>query len=144
APGGAAGIPEIATGPSSAASTQPILAVEPVVTRTNHGRAMKVIEEPVSETSSAVISPSRERFLSMAKIIKRPYGFVKWECAEGQPGARRRPPGPDPRRRRPRLRPLGLRGRDDRAARGGDRPLARRDLQLLREQGRPLRRARRV
>ena len=72
-----AGMPKIAIGSISAARTQPIFAVEPVVTRTNHGSATNVIEEPVSETSSAVRSPRRERFLSMAEIIKRPYGFVK-------------------------------------------------------------------
>jgi hypothetical protein len=59
-----AGMPKTAIGSISAARTQPIRAVEPVVTRTNHGRATNVIEEPVSETSSAVRSPSSERFLS--------------------------------------------------------------------------------
>ena len=58
-----AGMPTIAIGSISAARTHPILAVEPVVTRTNHGRATNVIEEPVSETSSAVRSPS-ERAVS--------------------------------------------------------------------------------
>ena len=73
-----AGMPTIAIGSISAARTQPIFAVEPVVTRTNHGSATNVIEEPVSETSSAVRSPRSERFLSIGEIIKRPYGFVKW------------------------------------------------------------------
>ena len=38
-----AGMPTIAIGSISAARTQPILAVEPVVARTNQGRATKVI-----------------------------------------------------------------------------------------------------
>ena len=79
-----AGMPKIAIGSISAASTQPILAVEPVVTRTNHGSATNVIAVPVSETSSAVMSPRSERFLSIVEIIKRPYGFVKCGRAEGR------------------------------------------------------------
>ena len=62
------GIPKIAIGSISAASTQPIFAIEPVVTRTNHGRATKVIAEPVNETSSATTSPSRER---LCRIMRR-------------------------------------------------------------------------
>ena len=72
-----AGIPKIAIGSSSAAMTQPIFAVEPVVTSTNHGSATNVIPEPVSETSSAAISPRSERFRRIVEIIIRPYGFVK-------------------------------------------------------------------
>jgi hypothetical protein len=53
------------------------LAVEPVVTSTNHGSATNVIEVPVRETSSAEMRPRIERFRNMAAIIKRPYGFVK-------------------------------------------------------------------
>ena len=59
-----AGMPKMAIGSISAARTQPIFAVEPVVARTNHGSATNVIAVPVNETSSAVISPSSERFFS--------------------------------------------------------------------------------
>ena len=59
-----AGIPTSAIGSISAARTQAIFAVEPVVASTNHGSATKVIDEPVSETSSATTRPARERFLS--------------------------------------------------------------------------------
>ena len=61
-----AGMPKSAIGSISAARTQPIFAVDPVVARTNHGRATNVIDEPVSETSSAEIKPTSERFLHMA------------------------------------------------------------------------------
>jgi hypothetical protein len=47
------GIPKMPTGMSSAARTQPMRAVEPVVARTNQGSATNVIEEPVRETVSA-------------------------------------------------------------------------------------------
>ena len=57
------GIPNSAIGRSCAAMTQPSFAVEPVVTRTNHGSATNVIDEPVSETSSAATRPRIERFL---------------------------------------------------------------------------------
>jgi hypothetical protein len=70
-------MPKIAIGSISAARTQPILAVEPVVASTNHGRATNVMEEPVRETSSAVMSPRSDRVLSMCAKIKRTYGFVK-------------------------------------------------------------------
>jgi hypothetical protein len=70
-------MPKIATGSISAASTQPIFAVDPVVTRTKNGSATNVIDEPVSETSSAETRPMRERFLHMAGKIIRTYGFVK-------------------------------------------------------------------
>ena len=50
-------MPKIAIGSISAARTQPIFAVEPVVARTNQGSATNVIAEPVSETSSAVDQP---------------------------------------------------------------------------------------
>ena len=63
--------------------------------------------------------------------------------AEGDGGAQGGPPRADPRGRPARVRAARLRGRDGRAARGGDRSLPRRDLQLLREQGGALRRARR-
>ena len=73
-----AGIPSSPIGAISAASTQPIFAYEPVVTSTNQGSATNVIEEPVRETSSAVIRPSSERLRqTMRRNIKRPYGFVK-------------------------------------------------------------------
>ena len=72
------GMPKMAIGSISAARTQPIFAVEPVVARTNHGSATNVIDEPVSETSSAETSPTSERFFSMADKIIRTYGFVKW------------------------------------------------------------------
>jgi len=39
-----------------------------VVTSTNHGRARNVIDDPVSEMSSAARSPRSERFLNMAII----------------------------------------------------------------------------
>ena len=71
-----AGMPKIAIGSISAASTQPIFAVDPVVTRTKNGSATNVIDEPVSDTSSAVIRPRRERSLSMPDKIIRTYGFV--------------------------------------------------------------------
>ena len=72
------GIPNSAIGTISAAITQPIFAIEPVVTRTNQGSATNVIEEPVSETSSATTRPISERFRQfMRRIIKRLYGFVK-------------------------------------------------------------------
>ncbi len=61
-----AGMPKIAIGSISAARTQPTFAVEPVVARTNHGRATNVIAVPVSEMSSAATSPMSERFLSTA------------------------------------------------------------------------------
>ncbi len=60
-------MPRSASGATRAASTQPIFAVEPVVARTNQGSATKVIEEPVSETSSAEKRPMSERFRSMAR-----------------------------------------------------------------------------
>ena len=63
-----AGIPKMAIGSISAARTQPIFAVEPVVASTNHGSATKVIAEPVNETSSAVTSPIRERFLNIRAV----------------------------------------------------------------------------
>jgi hypothetical protein len=59
-------MPKMAIGSISAARTQPIFAVEPVVTRTKKGSATNVIDEPVSETSSADTSPMSERFLSTA------------------------------------------------------------------------------
>ena len=60
-----AGIPSRPTGSSSAARTQPIFAVEPVVTRTNQGSATYVIDEPVRETSSATMIAARDRFRSI-------------------------------------------------------------------------------
>ena len=62
-----AGIPTTTTGSSSAARTQLILAVEPVVWSTNQGKAMNVIAEPVSDASSAATIPTRERSRSIAK-----------------------------------------------------------------------------
>src|SRR5262249_61515127 len=95
-----AGIPKTPTGISSAARTQPIFAVDPVVTSTNHGSATKVIAEPVSDTSSALMTAASERFRRMltATNIKRLYGFVKCDRAEGLRGARPGPPRPDPGR----------------------------------------------
>jgi hypothetical protein len=58
-------MPKIAIGAISAARTQPIFAVDPVVAQTNQGSATNVIDEPVRETSSASTSPARERFLNM-------------------------------------------------------------------------------
>ena len=72
-----AGMPKIAIGIISAARTQPIFAVDPVVTSTKNGSATNVIDEPVSETSSAAINPRSERFLNMPRKIIRTYGFVK-------------------------------------------------------------------
>ena len=60
-----AGIPKTPTGISSAARTQPILAVDPVVTSTNQGSATNVIADPVRETSSATTRAARERFLKI-------------------------------------------------------------------------------
>src|SRR4051812_7548986 len=61
-----AGMPKIAIGSISTASAKPIFAVEPVVMRTKNGSATNVIDEPVNETSSAVSSPTSERFFHMA------------------------------------------------------------------------------
>ena len=72
-----AGMPKIAIGSISAARTQPIFAVEPVVARTNHGRATNVIEEPVSETSSAVMSPSERAVLQHGGENKTSVRFCK-------------------------------------------------------------------
>src|SRR4051812_6890217 len=140
-----AGMPKIAIGSISAARTQPIFGVESVVARTNHGSATKVIDVPVKDTSSAESSPMSERFLNTPNKIKRTYGFVKWlryRHAEGDAGASRSAPRRDPRRRASRVRRARLRGRDRGPARGRDRALARGDLPLLREQERPVRRAR--
>ena len=64
-----AGIPNSAIGRSCAAITQPELRrTIPSSTRTNHGSATNVIDEPVSETSSAVIRPRIERFLHIVTI----------------------------------------------------------------------------
>src|SRR5207248_1825995 len=81
-------------------------------------------------TANAVMRS--ERFLNIAEIIKRPYGFVKWEHAEGQRGASRGPPRPDPRRRPQGLRDVRLRRRHRGPPRGGDGPVAGRHLPLLR------------
>src|ERR671910_3468411 len=94
--------------------------------------------ETISAATSAVIG-----VLFMRRIIIRPYVFVKWSHAEGVHGAQAAPARGDPRGRTARVRPTRLRGRDRCPARGGDRPLPGRDLQLLREQGRTLRRRRR-
>src|SRR6185437_13359669 len=67
----------------------------------------------------------------LAEDIIRTYGFVEWEGAEGLRRAPRGPPGADSRGGASRVCALRLRGGDGRAARGGDRPLARGDLQLL-------------
>src|SRR5262249_21336439 len=71
------------------------------------------------------------RRMLTATNIKRLYGFVKCDRAEGLRGARPGPPRPDPGRRAADVRPRGLRGCDCGQARAGDRPVARRDLQLL-------------
>jgi hypothetical protein len=48
------------------------------VISTNHGSATNVIELPVRETTSATITPARDRFRTTPteRIIKRTYGFV--------------------------------------------------------------------
>jgi hypothetical protein len=61
-------MPRIAIGAISAASTRLVLAAEPVVTRTNHGRATKVIDVPLVETASARRSAISVRERSTAKI----------------------------------------------------------------------------
>src|SRR5579862_4580645 len=71
------GIEKSAIGRISAARTMLILVAEPVVTRTNHGRATKVMALPVLETASAVRSAGSVRFLTADKIV-RPYVFVKY------------------------------------------------------------------
>ncbi len=63
--------------------------------------------------------------------------------AEDLRGAQNRTAGADPRRRPSLLRRARLRGGDGRPARGGDRPVPRRDLQLLPVEAGPVRRARR-
>ena len=50
------GMPRIAIGASSAASTTPIRVGEPVVLRTNQGSARNVICEPSEEMTCAVMS----------------------------------------------------------------------------------------
>ena len=129
-----------------AAITHPIFAVDPVVARTNHGRATNVIDEPVSETSSAAIKPRSERFFNIARQNNTYVRFCQGTSIRPMPkvsrGASRRAEGPDPRRRAPRVREVRLRRRDGRPPRGGDRPVARRDLPLLREQEGSLRRPR--
>src|SRR5579872_524472 len=129
-----AGIPKSPIGTISAASTAPIRAAEPVVTSTNQGSARNVICVPVVEISCAARRARTAACLSMGRIVRRLYGFVKCDGAEGQRGPPRAPPRADPRRRAQRVRPLGLPGHDGRPARGGDRPLARHDLPLLPEQ----------
>ena len=61
------GMPRIATGASSTASTMLIFVGEPVVARTNHGSARNVICEPSAETtcdaSSAAIPGARRRLM---------------------------------------------------------------------------------
>src|SRR5215212_248391 len=101
------GMPRSPTGRSSAARTQPIFAVEPVVTRTNQGSATYVIAEPLRDTSSATTTAARDRFLSRltGEIVRRTYGFVKWKRAESVAAAPRGAPGADPGGRAPRLRP---------------------------------------
>src|SRR5687767_1599738 len=99
------------------------------------------MREPRIETISAATSAVTGLLLTAA-IIVRPYVFVKCGHAEGLRRAQAGPAGADPRRCAARVRPPWLRGRDRREARRGDRSLPRRDLQLLREQGGALRRAR--
>ena len=72
-----AGMPKMAIGSISAARTQPIFAVEPVVARTNHGSATNVIAVPVSETSSSRDQSDERAVLQHGDKIKRTYGFVK-------------------------------------------------------------------
>src|SRR5262249_43919238 len=100
--------------------------------------------EPVSETSSAARIAARERFLSidMREIIRRTYGFVKWERAQGLRGPSRGAPGADPRRRPGGFCPPRLPRRHGGPPRGGDRAVERRDLQLLPRQVVALLRAR--
>ena len=140
-----------AIGAISAARTRLIFPGEPVVTRTNQGSARYVMRVPRTEIdlgqrrarSRRSSSPASLALAHRGSNIKRPYGFVKYERdAEDLRGAQGGAPRADPRRRAPLLRRARLRGGDGRPARGGDRPLARRDLQLLRLEGGPVRRAR--
>src|SRR5829696_4693628 len=141
------GIPRIAIGRISTARTRVIFEGDPVVTSTHHGRARYVIREPRIETISAATSAAigvlriGSSFADLA-IIVRPYVFVKCAHAEGHAGAQGSTPRADLGRRPASVRAARVRGRDGRSARGGDRALPRRDLQLLREQGGALRRAR--
>ncbi len=64
------GTPRIAIGRICTARTTLIFAAEPVVTKTNHGRARYVIREPSVEISSARTSaPTARLFTCMPSII---------------------------------------------------------------------------
>ena len=56
------GMPRMAIGSSSAASTIPIRVVDPVVVSTNHGSARNVICEPSDEMISALSSAKMDRW----------------------------------------------------------------------------------
>ena len=141
-------MPRIAIGRISAARTRLIFPGEPVVTRTNHGSARYVIRVPRTEMVSAATSADdcgllhcrRRRFDHGGIIIKRLYGFVKYDPRDAKDlrGTQGRAPRADPRRRPSLLRRARLRGRDRCKAGARDRPLARRDLQLLPLQGGPV------
>ena len=81
--------------------------------------------------------------LATSPIARRTYGLVKSGRAQGEPGATRSDPPARARRGPAGVRRLRLRGRDRTPARGGDRPVPRRDLPPLRRQGRAVPRARR-
>ena len=138
-----AGMPKIATAPSPPPAPSPCGAAEPVVTKTNHGSATNVIEEPVSETSSAAIEAERSersRQIDMARDNKTSVRFCKVEPCRRSARSTRRPAAADPRRARSAASPAtATAARRSREARAGDRPLARRDLQLLRRQAGALR-----
>ena len=85
-------MPRIAIGRISAARTRLIFPGEPVVTSTNHGNARYVMRVPSTEMVSAATSAVTAVFftpvaaeLTMAReIIKRPYGFVKYDLADAE------------------------------------------------------------
>jgi hypothetical protein len=66
------GMPRSATGNSSTARTTPMRVGDPVVTRTNQGRARNVICEPSDETLSATISARSPGLRNIADEAIRP------------------------------------------------------------------------
>jgi hypothetical protein len=65
------GIPRSATGNSSTAKTSPIRVADPVVVRTNHGSARKVIWVPRAEMNSEVTIARIDRWVSTRRAVHR-------------------------------------------------------------------------